>query len=267
MFNIISQAKNAIDVYNAALQANSNNIAALSVPGYKRTDVTFQSIFEKILSSGTPASTLANLGGTNPIQYGQGVGIGSARVDFSQGQFASSSPIDVGIDGSGLFIVSADGGASYLYTRAGQFNVVNGNLVTASGLQVYGLDSSGALVPISGLAGSSSDYSWNDGTGELLYQSTSTGYRMALSTFTNPSGLAQAQGTTFAETLASGPASSPQATGGSAGNIKSSNLEQSNVVYLTETITSLELQRAISANLTIVTAASELISSFINKLG
>lgn len=263
MFDIITQAKNAIDVYNAALQANSNNIAALSVPGYKRTDVTFQSIFEKTLSQGTPASTLANLGGTNPMQLGQGVGIGSARIDFSQGTFTKTSSIDVGINGSGLFIVSADGGASYLYTRAGQFTVNNGNLETVNGMQVYGLNSSGALVPITGLSGSSSDYSWNDSTGEL----SSTGYRIALTTFTNPSGLLQTQGTTFAETLASGSASSPQAPGSAAGYIKSGYLEQSNVVYTTESIISLELQRAMSANLTVVTAASELISSFINKLG
>ncbi|MFA4906630.1 MAG: flagellar basal body rod C-terminal domain-containing protein, partial [Candidatus Margulisiibacteriota bacterium] len=75
------------------------------------------------------------------------------------------------------------------------------------------------------------------------------------------------QGTTFAESFSSGSAAAAQAPGGAVGTLKSGQIEQSNVVYLSETIQSLELQRALSGNLSVIKMASDLISSFIQKLG
>lgn len=271
MLDVMTQAKNAIEAYNAALKISSANIANMNVPGYKKLDISFQSIFEKVLSRGTSAEV--NQGGTNPRQYGQGMSISSIGVNFSSGETTSGSPLDLAISGQGLFIVSPDGGNSFLYTRAGNFQIdMYGNL-TSNGMQVYGLNSAGNLVPISGLpSGNKADYRWqSDGT--LEYSSdggqtyTSTGYRIALTYFANPSGLAQAQGTTFAETLASGSPADPQAPGGAAGSIKPGQIEQSNVFYLGETISALEIQRAMSGNLSVVRMASDLISSFIQKLG
>lgn len=266
MFNIVTLAKDAIETYNDALKVSSANIANMNVVGYKRLDVSFQSIFENIMRQGTAASTFENIGGTNPQQFGQGVGLANVGVDFSAGDLTSGSDIDLAINGRGLFVVSDDQGESYRYTRAGQFNIVNGNLVTESGLQVYGLNSSGSLVPITGLAGSETDYSWNT-SGELLYMGTSTDFRIALTYFNNQSGLAQAEGSTFKETMASGLPAGYFAPGGAAGNIEPGKLEQSNVFYLGEAIDSMELQRAINSNLSIVRMASDLITQFINRLG
>jgi flagellar hook protein FlgE len=267
MFDIMSQARDAIVTYNAALQVHTSNIANMSVTGYKRLDVSFQSLFEKVLRSGTAASTFSNLGGTNPQQYGQGVGIGNIKVDFTQGSFTTTNlPLDLSITGGGLFIVSPDAGASYLYTRAGKFSIINGSMVTETGLQVYGLDSSGALVPITGLAGTQTDYGWTS-SGELYYQGTNTGFRIALTTFPNAGGLQQAEGTTLRETMTSGSASSPVAPGGSAGLVTVGQVEASNVFYLGESIDATEVQRALSANLSVVKMASDMISSFISKLG
>ncbi|MDD4179833.1 MAG: flagellar basal body rod C-terminal domain-containing protein, partial [Candidatus Margulisbacteria bacterium] len=81
------------------------------------------------------------------------------------------------------------------------------------------------------------------------------------------SGLAQAQGSTFSATLASGEAATAQAPGGAVGTLQTGQIEQSNVFYLGETINALELQRAMNANLSMVRMASDLISSFITKLG
>lgn len=267
MLDIMSMAKDAINVYNSALSISSANIANMSVPGYKRLDVSFQSVFERTLKQGTASSTFSNLGGTNPYQLGQGTAISNVKVDFTQGSMVSNNSIDLGISGSGLFIVSPDAGASYLYTRTGKFQVIDGSLLTDSGMQVYGLDSAGILVPITGLPGSTTDYSWST-SGELIYQSsTLTGFRIALTTFPNPGGLMQAQGTTLAETLASGAANTPIASGSTAGTVQPGQLEQSNVFYLGESIDSLEMQRAVSANLSVVRMASDMISSFISKLG
>jgi flagellar hook protein FlgE len=282
MLDIMSQAKNAIDAYNVALKATASNIGGMNVTGYKRLDVSFQTIFEKVLSRGTAAS--GNLGGTNPRQYGQGMGLSDVSLDFSAGEYASGANIDLAIQGQGLFIVSPDGGDSYLYTRAGNFEVdASGNLLS-NGMQVYGFNASGSQVPIRNLpSGNKNNYWWADGSiidpntgnpfeiGTLTYTTdgvnfTSTGYRIALTYFPNPNGLAQARGTSFAATPASGEAATPQLPGGAVGSIRPGQVENSNVFYLGETIDALELQRAMSGNLTMVRMASDMISQFINKL-
>lgn len=270
MFDVMSQAKNAIEAYNAALKVSSANIANMNVPGSKKLNVSFQSIFEQVLSGGTASQ--GNMGGTNPRQYGSGVSIADFSLDFSNGETANGSSLDLAIQGGGLFVVSANGGASRLYTRAGNFQIDSSGNLTSNGLQVYGFNTAGSVVPITGLpSGVKTNYRWQ-ANGTLEYTSdgvtyTSTGYRITLAYFQNPSGLAQAQGTSFAETLASGSASTLQGPGGAAGTLKVGQIEQSNVVYLNETINALELQRALSANLSMIRLASDLISNFISKLG
>ncbi|MFH1541650.1 MAG: flagellar hook-basal body complex protein [bacterium] len=270
LFDMMNQAKNAIEAYNTALNATSSNIANMNVTGYKRIDVSFQSIFEQVLNTGTAAD--GNLGGTNPYQIGSGMALSSTGVDFSAGEYTGGQGLDLAISGSGLFVVSPDGGNSYLYTRSGNFEVNSSGNLTSNGMQLYGLNSADSLVAITGLpSGNKNDYSWA-ADGNLQYSSdggvtfVNTGYRIALTSFQNPSGLAQAQGTTLAETAASGSAATPQAPGGSVGSILSGQLEQSNVFYLGETIDALELQRAMSGNLTVIKMASDMISQFINRL-
>lgn len=262
----MNRAENAIEVYNSSLEVHSSNIANMSVPGFKAMDVDFQSIFERLISAGSSASSQSDQAGTNPFQLGQGVAISNVSIDFSQGALVAGNTIDLAINGTGLFVVSDDGGATYRYTRAGQFGISGGKLVTSAGMQVYGLNSAGNLTAITGLAGSSTNYSWSSG-GDLLYNGSATGYRIALTYFENPSGLEQAGGTTFKESLASGLAAAPIASGGAAGTISAGQVEQSNVFYLGETIDTLEMQRAMSANLSIVRMASDMISSFISRLG
>jgi flagellar hook protein FlgE len=269
MLDVMNQAKNAIEAYNVALKATSSNIANMNVPGYKRVDVSFQSVFERVLTCGTAGNDYQ--GGTNPRQLGQGMALSDVALDFTAGEFVAGASLDLAISGQGMFVVSPDAGATYLYTRSGKFDIdANGNLLS-NGMQVYGLDASGNVVPISNLpSGAATNYRWQaDGT--LQYSPdgvnfTSTGYRIALTYFTNPGGLAQAQGTAFAETVASGAAATFQGPGDGVGSLKTGQLEQSNVFYLGETINAMELQRAMTGNLTILRMASDLISSFISKL-
>jgi flagellar hook protein FlgE len=274
MLDIMTQAENAIEAYNQALQASSANIANMNVTGYKKIGVSFQSVFEKVLSRGTAATT--TMGGTNPDQLGQGMAISQTSIDFSNGQTTAGGTLDLAIQGNGLYIISADGGQTFLYTRAGNFSVdANGNL-TSNNLQVYGLDGAGNVVPISNLpSGNKANYQWlQDGTLQYTTDPTAspvnwinTGYTIALTYFANPAGLAQAQGTSFAQTLASGAPAVAQGPGGAVGKVTPGQIEQSNVFYLGESVSSLEIQRAISANLSVVKLASETISNFISKLG
>ena len=265
MFDIMSRAQNAISVYNDALKETSANIANMNVPGAKALDYSFQSIYERLISQGSASSN--NQGGTNPIQLGQGVSLASTSIDFSAGETITGTSLDLAISGAGLFILSPDGGSSYNYTRAGGFQIDAFGNLTSNNMQVYGLNNSGALVPITGLTGPDMTlYSWT-AAGKLQYNGNDTGYSIALTYFANPSGLVQAQGTTFKETMASGSAATAQTAGGAVGSLLPGQIEQSNIVYLTETINALELQRAMSGNLSMLKMASDLISSFIQKLG
>lgn len=271
MFDVMNQAKNAIEAYNAALKVSSANIANMNVPGYKKLNLSFQSIFEKVVSQGSSAE--GGSGGANPRQFGSGMAIAGTNIDFSGGETTTGSPLDLAVSGSGMFVLSADGGNNYLYSRAGNFQIDSAGSLTSNGLQVYGLDSAGSVTPITSLpSGNKSSYRWqSDGTLEYSADGgttfTGTGFRIALTYFANPSGLTQAQGTAFAETLASGSPASLQAPGGAVGSLKTGQIEQSNVFYLAESINSLELQRAMSGNLSMIRMASDLISSFIQKLG
>ena len=277
MLDILSKAKNAIEAYNTQLRINSSNIANMSVPGYKTMKVSFQTIFEKLLHGGTAAE--AEIGGTNPMQLGSSVGIGSTFLDFSQGTIAEGLPLDLAVNGSGLFVVSPDGGKTMLYSRAGKFLVDSaGNLTTSNGMQVYGL-SGDVLVPITGLtAYNTSRLSWTndgqlaefnlkpDGTVDYTSVNVYTGYSIALTSFSNLSGLAQTSGNTFAETSSSGAPQAYKNSGDIYGVAVPRNYEQSNVFYTGEVIDSMEAERAMSGNLTILRMISDEITNFINRI-
>ena len=279
MLEIMRQAKNAITAQNAALQIITSNIANMNTAGYKRMDISFQSIYEQILSRGMGAATSENMGGTNPIQFGQGMGIANFAVDFSQGDLQSGGSLDIAISGQGLMIVSDDSGSTYKYSRNGNLSIdSSGNLVTDTGYQLYGFYGSGtSMVPITGLSAAlynTSNLSF-DSSGSLLEYTDSnfttvkadTGFRLALTYFNNSSGLIQSAGSTFEETQASGSPATAALPGGAAGTISPRYVENSNVFYLEETLESVEIQRAMNGSLTMVRLASDVISNFINKLG
>lgn len=284
MLDVMMMTKNAIESYNTQLRITASNIANLEVAGYKRSTISFQTLFERQLRAGMPASSTTDIGGTNSIRLGSGMSIGSVGVDFTQGTFAEGQNYDLAIQGNGLFIVSPDGGETKLYTRNGQFEInANGDLVTKNGgMQVYGLDSAGNLVPIklsSFTATDRSNMSWTS-NGELyIYDGsdfasvpppspkTFTGYTIALTSFNNLTGLQPSTGTTFAETVSSGPALDAAAPGSTYGLIAPRNYEQSNVFLTSETIDSMAAQSALNGNLSILKAINDAITNFVNKIG
>ncbi|MFA5098319.1 MAG: flagellar hook basal-body protein [Candidatus Margulisiibacteriota bacterium] len=292
MLDIMSSAANAIESYNSRLRATSANITNMSVTGYKRMYVSFETVLNNVYKDGTDATGLE--GGTNPYQSGGSVAIANTGLDFSQGDTQTSTgPFGLYIQGRGLFTVSKDGGSTYQYTRAGDFRLdSNRNLVTPSGMQVYGFlrsngRSSGNMVPIDlsylpptkTVNGITYNLTFDDqgviryyrivdptrGEIEYLPEPAST-YQIALTTFNNPSGLVMLDGTTYAASSASGEANSPLAPGAEAGIVLPRTIEASNVFYITETVDAMETQRAMSGSLTVIKMISDSISQFINKV-
>ncbi len=276
MLDVMSQVKDAIEAYSTRLRAISSNITNLQVTGYKRSDVAFETIYSKLISQGTSGVSSDGEGGTNPMQIAGSVGISGTSVDFRQGDIASGSNLDLAINGDGLFAVSPDDGQTMLYTRNGEFQIVDNKLVTKSGMQVYGIrGNNGSLEPIdiSGLNVPSNTDLTFDQTGNLVtwYDQTSGTYgdklpfKIALVNFNNPSGLQYADNSAFAETAASGNASAAFAP--ESGGINRASKESSNVVYTSELVDSMEIQRAMSSVQTVLKLMNDTISSFISKLG
>jgi flagellar hook protein FlgE len=293
MLDIMSSAADAIEAYNSRLRSTSANITNMSVTGYKKMYVSFETVLNNIYKGGTAATNTE--GGTNPWQSGGSVAIANTGLDFSQGDTqTSTSPFGVYIQGRGLFNVSEDNGKTFQYTRAGDFRLDNNqSLVTASGKKVFGFSwnnglASGNLVPIDlssfpltkTSGGNTYTLTFDDqgvlryyrvvdsttGSVEYLPQ-TGPSYQIALTTFNNPSGLTMVDGTSYVVSSASGAANTAVAPGGSAGTVLPRSIEASNVFYISETIDAMETQRAMSGSLEVIKMVSDTISNFISKLG
>lgn len=197
-------ALNALFVGASALAANStaldvvgNNIANLNTTGFKSQRVLFKDMMYQTTSQGSGGT--ATTGGTNPIQFGFGVGVGSVDSVFQQGTLnPTGRNLDAGIQGNGFFVLG--NGNQQVYTRAGAFSIdstgflvdpKSGNRVQRSGLvgeatatlpgfQVPG--SSDIRIPlgagISGLPTSNVNYKGNLSSSLQVGESASTGIQI-----------------------------------------------------------------------------------------
>ena len=119
------------------LDVIGNNIANVNTSGYKKSRVTFKSALTQTMRGAT--QPYQERGGTNPMQVGLGVTIGSIDTDMSAGNAQSTGKMtDISIEGNGFFVVN-EGDRSY-YSRAGAFSFDrNGNFVHApTGFRVQG---------------------------------------------------------------------------------------------------------------------------------
>jgi flagellar hook protein FlgE len=123
-----------------------NNIANVNTAGFKSSQVNFADLLSQTLQgAGAPSST--GLGGTNPVQIGQGTGVASVDTNFTAGSMQQTGvETNLGIAGNGLFMLSAtptptgQTGVPQYFTRDGDFNFdANDNLVSnANGMYVMG---------------------------------------------------------------------------------------------------------------------------------
>ncbi|MDB5102707.1 MAG: Flagellar hook protein FlgE [Fibrobacteres bacterium] len=95
-----------------------NNIANVNTVGYKSSRVTFEESLSQMLAGASRG--VDGGGGTNPMQVGLGMNIGSVDTRMSQGNLESTGLItDLSLEGKAYFAVS-DGNGTY-YTRNGAF--------------------------------------------------------------------------------------------------------------------------------------------------
>jgi flagellar hook protein FlgE len=115
-----------------------DNIANVNTIGFKSGRVNFQeALVQSFKGAGRPSSVS---GGTNPVQIGLGMQVGTIDNLFQQGGLETTGQItDMALQGNGFFVLG-DNSNNKFYTRAGAFGFDAGsNLVDpASGLFVLG---------------------------------------------------------------------------------------------------------------------------------
>lgn len=117
-----------------------NNVANVNTIGFKSGRVTFQEVFNQTLKGAGAPDSASGRGGTNPMQVGLGIGVSSVDTLSTRGSLQrTDNPTDLSIEGDGFFICKGGSADSFKFTRAGNFGVDKlGNLVTSSGLNLYG---------------------------------------------------------------------------------------------------------------------------------
>ena len=114
LFSAVSGLRN----HQVRMDVIGHNVANVNTLGYKSGRVTFQEGFAQTLRSASRPN--GEIGGTNPMQVGTGMSVGSIDSLFTQGNVETTGiNTDLAIRGDSFFVVS--NGQQQFYTRAGNF--------------------------------------------------------------------------------------------------------------------------------------------------
>jgi flagellar hook protein FlgE len=145
MIDSIHMALSGMLGHERGLNVIGNNVTNLNTVGFRGSTVSFADVFLGSVPNGLN-------GGSDGQRRGVGGGLDASRsqVDFRAGQQLNTGrDLDLTLDGDGFFIVQDEAG-NIRYTRAGEFDVVDEELVVrGQKLKVMTRNAAGELVPIS----------------------------------------------------------------------------------------------------------------------
>jgi flagellar basal-body rod protein FlgG len=233
------------------LDVISNNLANVNTTGYKKSKIEFQELLYQTTRAPGSEQSSGNVLPTG-IQVGQGSRpVATSRV-FTTGDLTQTgAPLDVAVQGEGLFEVQmADG--TLAYTRDGAFKTdASGRIVTSDGLPLQG-----GFQPVP--AGTTNITIAASGLVTYSGASSTTNSQVQLVRFNNPAGLLSLGSNLYKETLASGtPELGTPGTNGF-GSLNQGYLEMSNVKVVEEMVNLIMAQRAYEVNSKAVQAADEM---------
>lgn len=121
----------SIKAQQTRMNVIGNNLANVNTTAFKSSRLTFQEMISQTVRGATRPRA-GGVGGTNAIQYGLGVIVGSTDANLSQGSLQSTNrQTDLAIQGSGYLLVG--NGDRIAYTRDGGLDLdAAGSLIQVS---------------------------------------------------------------------------------------------------------------------------------------
>src|ERR1700733_4992299 len=246
-------AISGLDAHQTMLDVTANNLANVDTIGYKAQSTEFSDELSQLVQAGTGSNGYS--AGTNPLQIGLGVQVGSIDNNMTTGGVESTgNATDVAIQGNG-FLRVANGNVATTpptfdatqYTRAGDLTTnSSGYLTTQTGQYVLGYAAqqnatTGTYSPVtSGTGAANNPIIIPPGStnvtigpdGSVNYdnasnQTVTAGY-ISLSTFPNEAGLQRDGGSLWSAGAASGAETVGQPGTANFGETIGGELEQSN---------------------------------------
>lgn len=258
MLRSLNSGVSGLKGFQTKLDVIGNNIANVNTVGFKKGRVVFEDIFSQTVKGATGPTQTPLSGGTNPIQVGLGVRVGSIDTLHTPGSPTTTNiGTDLYIDGDGYFVVK-DGTEQFL-TRAGNFSLdSDNNLVNQNGMFVLDQNGNSINIPI---GTTYIDFSI-DAKGEIIGvlpdgSSDPSGVNLNLVAVDNPKGLLKAGSSLYSLT--------PNAqTMASNAKIIAGTLEMSNVDLSEELTEMITAQRGFQANAKIITVSDSILEELVN---
>jgi len=262
MFRALYTAATGMQAQQTNLDTIANNLSNSSTAGFQSRRMQFQDlIYQSMVMPGAAASQQTTV--ATGLQVGLGTRSAASEIIQTQGDLsATGNPLDLAIEGQGLFQVLLPTGET-AYMRGGAFHMdAQGNVVTASGNPLQ----PALTIP----AGATSVTIASDGTVSVTQAGQTTAQQVGsiqLALFPNPGGLNSVGQNLYLATTASGDAiiGTPGSTSGM-GQIEQGYLEQSNVSVIDEFINMIVAQRSYEASSRVVDAADQMFQ-LVNQLG
>lgn len=129
MIQSMFSGASGLRAHQTQMDVIGNNIANVNTVGFKSSRAEFKSALSRTVR-GSTAPGGGGTGGTDSVQIGLGVSVGSIGTVQTQGTLQyTGKPLDVAIEGGGFLVVSD--GSQKLFTRDGSLTVdSNGTLVS-----------------------------------------------------------------------------------------------------------------------------------------
>ncbi len=231
----------------------ANNLANVNTPGFKRSRAHFEDLLYETVQGqqdlGTAAAEV-----TAPVQIGRGTRLSGVQRIHEQGTFEMTTrPMDLAVDGEGLFQVRRPDG-TIAFTRDGSFSISDqGVIVTAGGYPVI----PEMRVPEDMTSISVSRTGIVSGTVTGQAEPVEVG-RLELARFPNEPGLQAMGENLYVETAASGQPLLGAAQEDGFGRIIQGALESSNVEVVQEMVDMIAALRAYEINAKAVQASEDM---------
>ena len=260
MLRAFSTAATGMAAQQMMVDVIANNLANINTTGFKRSQIDFQDLlYITMREAGTEIASGIN----SPcgLEVGSGVRPASTVKVFTAGELQNTGkPLDVAITGEGFLQISMPVGSTK-YTRDGALQMnANGQLVNTSG---YALEPS-ITIPSDAVSISiekNGGVNVTNSTGAISVVGT-----LQMARFQNQAGLSSEGDNLYAQTEASGTATTGTPGENGLGSILSGFLEKSNVQMVSELVNLITAQRAYEINSRAIKAGDDMLQTA-NRIG